>query len=375
MRRVARTNSTVGLEADGGLARNHRAAVFVAALVASAACFSLVPGDTLGGSLVQGAALAALALAAVGASNPRALRAPRLGSAGGLGPWAWYVVAIGLAAGVASFFALPQGAVLDVAPLHVAQVVALCLVTGVFEEGVFRVLALDALVPALGGSRRGMLRAALVAMSVGLIASGVLAVMGAPGSLVSGCLFFTGYACFDLLIWTIIVMLSYKSGTSLLRIICVVYAVDQLGILLGTVLGLFVDKDGATIVSYIVFGSALLLLTVGLSGGKGSVWDSLSKYEIDFNRPDDASLRATGDDGAAPGLPPQRIAELSSRFFLTSRETDVLSLLVAGRNGPYISEHLHVSENTVKSHIRHIYTKVNVHNRQELLDLVFPQQP
>lgn len=220
-----------------------------------------------------------------------------------------------------------------------------------------------------------ILRAALVAMSVGLIASGTLAVMGAPGSLVSDCLFFTGYACFDLLIWTIIVMLSYKSGTSLLRMICVVYAVDQLGILLGTVLGQFVDKDGATIVSYIVFGSALLLLTVGLSGGRGSVWGNLSKYEIDFNRPDDASLRAPGDDGATPGLPSQRIAKLSSAFFLTSRETDVLSLLVAGRNGPYISEHLHVSENTVKSHIRHIYTKVNVHNRQELLDLVFPQQP
>ena len=88
-----------------------------------------------------------------------------------------------------------------------------------------------------------ILRAALVAMSVGLIASGTLAVMGAPGALMSDCLFFTGYACFDLLIWTIIVMLSYKSGTSLLRMICVVYAVDQLGILLGTVLGQFVDKD------------------------------------------------------------------------------------------------------------------------------------
>ena len=42
------------------------------------------------------------------------------------------------------------------------QVVALCLLTAVFEEGVFRVLALDAFAPALGGGRRGMLRAALV---------------------------------------------------------------------------------------------------------------------------------------------------------------------------------------------------------------------
>ena len=168
-------------------------------------------------------------------------------------------------------------------------------------------------------------------------------------------------------------MIGYKSGTSLLRIICVVYTVDQLGILLGTVLGQAVGGDGATIVSYIVFGSALLLLTVGFSSGKSAIWDRLSTYEVEFNRPDDASLREEGDAGTVPSYQ-DRIAALSSMFFLTSRETDVLGLLVAGRNGPYISEHLHVSENTVKSHIRHIYTKVNVHNRQELLDLVFPQQ-
>ncbi|WP_148044536.1 response regulator transcription factor [Eggerthella sinensis] len=218
-----------------------------------------------------------------------------------------------------------------------------------------------------------ILQGALVAMSLGLIGCGLLAVMGVPGSFVSDCLFFTGYACFDLLIWMIIIMIGYKSGTSLLRIICVVYTVDQLGILLGTVLGQAVGGDGATIVSYIVFGSALLLLTVGFSSGKSAIWDRLSTYEVEFNRPDDASLREEGDVGTAPGYQ-DRIAALSSMFFLTSRETDVLGLLVAGRNGPYISEHLHVSENTVKSHIRHIYTKVNVHNRQELLDLVFPQQ-
>ena len=60
---MTRANSTMGLEA-GGCARNHRAAVFVAALVATACCFSLVPGDTLAGSLAQGAALAAVARAA-----------------------------------------------------------------------------------------------------------------------------------------------------------------------------------------------------------------------------------------------------------------------------------------------------------------------
>ena len=128
---MTRANSTMGLE-DGGCARNHRAAVFVAALVATACCFSLVPGDTLAGSLAQGAALAL------------------------------YVLAGGVAAGLAALVVQPQGAALDASPLHVMQVAALCLLTAVFEEGVFRVLALDAFAPALGGGRRGMLRAALV---------------------------------------------------------------------------------------------------------------------------------------------------------------------------------------------------------------------
>ena len=168
----------MGLE-DGGCARNHRAAVFVAALVATACCFSLVPGDTLAGSLAQGAA--AVALAAVAASRPRALRAPRLCGGRGLLAWALYVLAVGLAAGLASLVVQPQGAALDASPLHVMLVVALCLLTAVFEEGVFRVLALDAFAPALGGGRRGMLRAALVSavlfgalhVSLGEVASAV----------------------------------------------------------------------------------------------------------------------------------------------------------------------------------------------------------
>lgn len=163
---MTRTNSTIRLESGKEPARNCGAVVFVVALVASVGCFSLLPGDTLSESLVQGAALAVVALAGMGLSCPQALGAPRFGDAGALGAWAAYVLVVGLAAGGTAFFLLPQGTVLDVAPLRVAQAVALCLVTGVFEEGVFRVLALGALVPALGGGRRGMLRAALVSAAL-----------------------------------------------------------------------------------------------------------------------------------------------------------------------------------------------------------------
>jgi DNA-binding CsgD family transcriptional regulator len=57
-------------------------------------------------------------------------------------------------------------------------------------------------------------------------------------------------------------------------------------------------------------------------------------------------------------------------FGLSIREQEVLSLLAKGRSGPYISEALNISTNTVKTHIRNIYGKLAVRNRQELLSLL-----
>ena len=47
-----------------------------------------------------------------------------------------------------------------------------------------------------------------------------------------------------------------------------------------------------------------------------------------------------------------------------------LGLLVRGRTLPYIANELFVTTGTVKTHVRHIYEKSLVNNRQELLDKV-----
>ncbi|OUO91123.1 hypothetical protein B5F40_04310 [Gordonibacter sp. An230] len=114
-----------------------------------------------------------------------------LRSWGGLGAWTAYVLAVAAAAGFASVVSLAQGAVVApgseeaVATQTVgaagafALVALLCLLTGVFEEGVFRVLALDALGLACGSDSRGRVRAAfasaalfgLLHVSVGDVAS------------------------------------------------------------------------------------------------------------------------------------------------------------------------------------------------------------
>lgn len=68
-------------------------------------------------------------------------------------------------------------------------------------------------------------------------------------------------------------------------------------------------------------------------------------------------------------------AALAQKCALTARELDVLLLLARGRNNSYIQEELTLTRNTVKSHIRHIYTKLDVHSQQELIDLVEGRTP
>lgn len=61
---------------------------------------------------------------------------------------------------------------------------------------------------------------------------------------------------------------------------------------------------------------------------------------------------------------------VAERFKLSPRELDVLRLLVKGRSVPYMREALMISKSTVETHIKHLYSKCDVHSKQELIDLV-----
>ncbi len=66
----------------------------------------------------------------------------------------------------------------------------------------------------------------------------------------------------------------------------------------------------------------------------------------------------------------QAIEGLVEEFRLTPREADVLRQLAMGYGADAAAEHIGVSWNTVRTHTRNIYVKLDVHSRQELMDLV-----
>lgn len=61
---------------------------------------------------------------------------------------------------------------------------------------------------------------------------------------------------------------------------------------------------------------------------------------------------------------------VANTYLLSVRETEVLFLLAKGNNSASIQEKLYISEGTAKTHIRHIYRKLDIHSQQDLMRLV-----
>lgn len=61
---------------------------------------------------------------------------------------------------------------------------------------------------------------------------------------------------------------------------------------------------------------------------------------------------------------------LAEKWGLTKRESEIVALMVKGRDRQVIAEKLYISDGTVKVHTRNIYQKMGIHSKQELIDLV-----
>lgn len=122
-------------------------------------------------------------------------------------------------------------------------------------------------------------------------------------------------------------------------------------------------------------GECVAAAAVGERSVAGSVGDRVAAGSVgvrgDFS----------GDGVAADGGPSPKeqgriqeeessLARMARNYKLSPRETEVLELLAKGRTLRVVQEELVISLGTAQTHVRHIYEKCGVHNRQELIDLV-----
>ncbi len=188
---------------------------------------------------------------------------------------------------------------------------------------------------------------------------------GTDSLLVSGAIILSGYTAFDIFIWVAFSHIAHMRSKSPVKTVSfirfVVNATTALGLLLGTLT--MSPNEQASSFAYqetIVVGYLIVIAIVVLLSSEESA--ALLR-----------SMPPTPSAGLSIGAVGEASSERLAAWFellgLTARERDVADLLLQGRSQPWIADALSISENTVGTHVRHIYQKADVHNRQQFFDL------
>ena len=61
---------------------------------------------------------------------------------------------------------------------------------------------------------------------------------------------------------------------------------------------------------------------------------------------------------------------MAQAYQLSPREAEIAMLIAQGRDSAHIENKLFLSRSTVQTHRMHLYQKLDIHNRQELLDII-----
>ncbi len=211
-----------------------------------------------------------------------------------------------------------------------------------------------------------------------------------PGSVFVG----VAYAFFIMLVWCTLAQIAHHTGMSAVRVFGVGRGASALGTTLGWLIGVFFVGPAGTgevplavtvamafvvlMAAPLVFSGRALVTTLEIGPARGAGQDGGDAGDEGPQTdpgPDGACVEPSDDGGDKAGgrhggAWSRKCNKIADTYALTDREREVLFLLAKGRTISYISDYLHVSFNTSKAHIRHVYIKTGVHTRQELLDLV-----
>lgn len=168
---------------------------------------------------------------------------------------------------------------------------------------------------------------------------------------------------YDLFWWSILgEMLDYHNNPS--RILGIGLSANVFGVLIGGMIGSAItaadsESIGSSALALIVVFIILIILPIlhkHLSGLlKNHIFlTALSEFE--------------------PSRQKKPLESFSVIGGLTERESQIAALLLKGRTYKMIANELDLSENTIKTHIKNIYSKFNIQSKTELITLLIEKE-
>jgi DNA-binding CsgD family transcriptional regulator len=212
-------------------------------------------------------------------------------------------------------------------------------------------------------------QSALLCFSAGVLLSAI-----APTTLqgLSGTLNGIGSALFETVVWLMMAWAVRNCSNQLLAATLSRFVV-VVGHLFGTILvqAEFLSSDGLlpyprlSALVLILFYFALVLLAISSPALRSLL------LAISSDEPGPQTKEKREGDGSTPeSYWSEPCMKVASSYGLTTRETEILCLLAKGRDTSFMEESLVLSRNTIKMHVRHIYQKLDVHSKQEVIDMI-----
>jgi DNA-binding CsgD family transcriptional regulator len=202
----------------------------------------------------------------------------------------------------------------------------------------------------------------------------LLPILGISESWIGAVVVSIGFTFFDIITWIALAEIAHRGGSSPIRVFGFGRAANAGGIALGwaasyALLGIG-PGAASTVLAFSLAMVFLLILTTTVI---------LKEEDFPAEEAEASSPLDRPDDQPAPGAHPHAgrwrrcCARISREHGLSPREEEVMVLLAKGHTMKHIEETLFVSYATAKSHANHIYKKLGVHSREELINVVETQ--
>lgn len=175
-----------------------------------------------------------------------------------------------------------------------------------------------------------------------------------------------GSSCFDMVAWAVLIALAAKNEVSAVAVLAWGRGISGVGTIVGAGVANYVNSVSVSLPGMAAFISGIIILIFVGYALIGLKDFSFGKTIAGVTSADEIVVKVSSPEEIFQA----RCKELAELYKLGPRETEVFLLLARGRNNRYIQEKLVLSRNTVKAHIKHIYTKMDIHDHQELIDMV-----
>lgn len=215
-------------------------------------------------------------------------------------------------------------------------------------------------------------RVILSIMALGMIIPGLFS--GTP-LLISNFIIGIAVGCFEMILLTYAAIVSRDHGASPFLTLGVAYGPMEAASALAWPITGFISNEvssGTLEWSHIALTALFIFIIVSMTSFSSFNHKILRLMQNGHDRESPMSsgaekvLRAPSEEEVQRSL----TDALRNTYGLTNREAEVALLLAEGRNIPYIQNRLSISQGTAQTHARHIYQKMDIHSKQELIDLV-----